>query len=84
MRQLLAVRTDLSFAPRVALIAFVSVIGGCGVSTTEVGVGDSISVGVHRARSGHVAVDVKIGGRTCEVTRVAVSWEGGAARVNAC
>jgi hypothetical protein len=75
MRKLVAAST---------LVTLVSVVVGCGVSTTEIGVGNSVSVGVHRARTGHVAVDVKLGGRTCETTRIALSWEGGAARVNAC
>jgi hypothetical protein len=67
-----------------ALVLLVPIAVGCRASTTRVGVGDSVSVDVHRAHSGHVSVDVKLGGHSCETTRVALSWEGGAARVNAC
>lgn len=68
----------------VAIGALGTLLVGCGFSSGELGVGDALKLGVHRGHSGHVAVDVRVGGASCRVTRMAVSWNGGVARVAAC
>ncbi len=50
---------------------------GCGATSTEVTLGDSIVVGVDSAPSGATLVQVNVGSGTCRSTTVAVSWGGG-------
>lgn len=52
---------------------------GCGATSTQVTVGDSIVVGVDNAPSGATFVRVKVGARTCHPTTVAVAWGGDSA-----
>jgi hypothetical protein len=49
---------------------------GCGATSTEVTLGDSIVVGVDNAPSGATLVQVRVGTNPCRVTKVAVSWGG--------
>jgi hypothetical protein len=49
---------------------------GCGATSTEVTIGDSVVVGVDNAPSGATLVQVKFGAHRCHRTKVAFAWGG--------
>ena len=64
-----------------------SLLGGCGMSSAQVSVGDAMTIEMHSAESGLTAVDVALGARSsCAVRphKVAVVWHDVAARISAC
>lgn len=64
-----------------------SLLGGCGMSSAHVSVGDAMTIEMHSAASGLTAFDVALGGRhACAARphRVAVVWHDVAARISAC
>jgi hypothetical protein len=64
-----------------------SLLGGCGMSSAHVSVGDAMTIEMHSAESGLTAIEVDVGGRDrCEARphKVAVVWRDVAARISAC
>jgi hypothetical protein len=64
-----------------------SLLGGCGMSSAQVSVGDAMTVEMHSVPSGLTAFDVALGTRDrCPVHphKVAVVWGDVAARISAC
>lgn len=64
-----------------------SVLGGCGMSSAKVSVGDAMTIEMHSAESGLTAVEVAVGGRDhCSARhhKVDVVWRDVAARISAC
>ena len=47
---------------------------GCGVTSAEVQIGDSVTLGVHHARSGETLVAVVLSGRACGSSAWSVAW----------
>ena len=64
-----------------------SLLGGCGMQSAQVSVGDAMTIQMHSAESGLTAVEVALGGRdhcTARPHKVAVVWRDVAARISAC
>lgn len=64
-----------------------SLLGGCGMQSAQVSVGDAVTIEVHSAESGLTAVELSLGGRDhCSARhhKVAVVWHDVAARISAC
>jgi hypothetical protein len=49
---------------------------GCGGSSTELVLGDSLAIRVDETPSGRSAVTMKLGLRSCRPAKVAVAWGG--------
>ena len=70
----------------VVTVAACSLIVGCGFSSAEISVGDSLAIHVHHAKQGRTSVNVSVslGSRDCKTSQMTVAWSDGAARVAAC
>jgi hypothetical protein len=75
-----------------ASVAVSSLVIGCGFSSAEVRVGDSLKLDVHRATTGKTAVALTVRSREAQeanarcrsLASLAVSWADGSAQVRAC
>lgn len=64
-----------------------SFLGGCGMSSAHVSVGNELTIDMHSADSGLTAFEVSVGERDQCVARphkMAVVWHDVAARISAC
>jgi hypothetical protein len=66
-----------------------SLLGGCGMSSARVSVGDAVTIEMHQAESGLTAFEVALGARDqcaaqARTNKVAVVWRDVAARISAC
>jgi hypothetical protein len=75
-----------------ASVAVSSLVLGCGLSSAEVRVGDSLKLDVHHATSGQTSVALTVRSREAREAKarcralasLAVSWADGSAHVRAC
>lgn len=68
----------------VVSLAACSFIVGCGFSSAEVSVGDSVTVHVHHPKEGRTAVNVSVGSKDCRTSALTVAFADVAARIAAC
>ena len=66
------------------ILAACSLVVGCGFSSAEISVGDSLAIQVQHAPGGTTAVNVTMGAKDCRTASVSLFWDDLAARVAAC
>ncbi len=57
---------------------------GCGFSSAEVSLGDTLTIGIHHSRAGRTSFEVRTDGGACSAARVSVATDAIDARFERC